>query len=421
MTRRVRYRQILVVLLSSAAYLSLAGNALGPFPKSERRSSLLKGRITAGIMLKSRFLPIATCGLGLLLLISSSGWFGKAEKDDPEEIKIDMGEQASTAPEPGLIQPPAASPQPITPQNDAGPLQVGAKYSFVKSIEQRVVQQQPGTPIVTHSRLTIPFVLEIRNVIGEDVLSVEGHNPGDALFEIKYDNFQYTQELPGAAVVYDSARPNGPAPTAIEAYRGLPGNGFSFWVDRRNHLKGLVGFTEFLERCLRQSTPQQRALIWKSFAGSSDNDHLANFVDDSIALPALEGGQQGQTWQKEQQIRQPIPVQLRLQYTVSETSQSLVEVTVGGVVVPQAAINLGGAQVEIQGGRINGRYQIDRGTGLPNHSRLEQTIEMVVQTPGGESIAQSKQTVTQLTASPRTQSSPQTTPYAGVEKSTVIR
>jgi hypothetical protein len=371
------------------------------------------------LMLKSRLLPIATCCLGIALLVSSSGWFGKTADDDEKEVTD--SEKTAAAPASffdDVEQPPAATLKPS--QID---LRVGDRYAFLKTVEQRITQDRAVGAATGSSRLTIGLSLEIVDTVSDDELPVANsqRNAGDKLFSVRYRNVKLVQDIPGQEVNYDSDHPNGPVPPQAEAYHGLPGHGFSFWLDKQNQLRSLVGFQDFLQTCLQNAAPEQRTIVWKSLAGMSEADHLATFVDDGLGILPLDSVERGKSWRRERTIHQPLPINLQLTYTIEEVKESLVELAVGGTVTPQAAREFGSAQLQIVGGRISGRCTIDRHTGLPQNCRVEQVLKMVVQLPGGESIPQTKQTVTQLTAVPDSDNLRVPIPYAGMEKESRLR
>ena len=372
-------------------------------------------------MFKSRLLPIATCCLGVALLISSSGWFGKSSDGDkaaePESVAVDDARTEDASFFDDADPPPAVAP---TAQQR---LLVGDRFSYLKTVDQRITQRLPEQTATGGSRLTIGLSLEVEDVVDDDLspAALPDRRPGDKRLKVHYHNVKFVQDIPGQEVNYDSDQPRGPVPPQAEAYRGLPGRGFSFWLDGRNQLQGLVGFQDFLDGCLQQAAPEQRTLVWKSLAGISEADNLANFVDEGIGLLPLDTVATGTTWRRQRTIQQPIPVTLQLQYTITDTTAAVVDVAVGGTVAPQAARDIGSAQLEILGGRISGRCSINRHTGLPENCRIDQTVEMAVHLASGESITQTKQTITQLSVAPDDSMRPAAIPYAGREKDSRLR
>jgi len=400
--------------MRNAVYLKTTADHSGEVPTTST-TFLLAVEI---LMLKSRILPIATCCLGIALLVSSSGWFGKsADSDDKADTE---SEQTAALPASFLddVQPPAVE---VAPGQSG--LRIGNRYAYLKTVEQRITQDRAVGASSGSSRLTIGLTLEVEDTVGNDELQVASsqQNAGDTLFNVRYQNVKLVQDIPGQEINYDSDQPNSPVPPQAEAYQGLPGHGFSFWLDKQNRLQNIVGFQDFLQTCLQNASPEQRTLVWNSLAGMTDADYLANFVDDGMGLLPLDTIVRGKTWQRERMIHQPLPVNLQLTYTIEEVQESVVELAVGGTVTPQAAQELGAVQLEIVGGRISGRCTIDRHTGLPQNCRVEQAMKMVVHLPGGESIPQTKQTISQLTAVPESDELRVPLPYAGIEKESRLR
>ncbi len=360
-------------------------------------------------MSKSRLLPIVTCLLGAALLISTSDWFGDSADEDPPSQTSALSSAPPAAHE---ITPTSTNPGHQTAPGDNSTesrpaLSLGDRFSLQKTVEQRVTQESQDQTLASSTRLTIRLDLEVEDMIqtpsgARDFDALR--NQGDTKFRVHYRRVKFTQDLPGEVVVYDSQHHSQKVPPQAAVYHGLTGQGFSFWVDRKNRLSELDGFSEFLRASLQEVPPHQRTAVWKTLAGTSDADHLADFVDDSIALLPIPSLERGMSWHRERKIRHPVPVDLKYQYTLEEVTDRNVEVAVGGSVLPQTAAEVGSVKLLIRGGRISGRYAIDRQTGVPTSGRVEQVLEMTVQMPGGSEFGQTKQTITSITSLPNSAS-----------------
>ncbi len=360
---------------------------------------------------------------GWRLWFSSTSWFTDAPSSEDEvDLDITSAEQIS----PSEFSPVAQSPSTKPVEKDAEPsakLKVGDRFPLLKIVEQRVTQQQPTGALTSTSRLSIELVLEVAEIVSPEGLA---HTPlhrtaGDTKFNVEYQHVKFVQDLPGQEVDYDSDRPTGTVPPQVAAYQGLLGRSFSFWLNRDNQLQELIGFQEFLNACLQHVSPQERAIVWKSLAETTPTDQLANFVDDSIGLLPMQSATLGKSWRVERPIQHPVPVGRIMQYTIEDITPQTAEVAVGGTIVPLTEVDTGTIKLRVHGGRISGRCTIDRQTGLPRNCRVDQVLEMLVQLPGGESIPQTKQTITKFTALPGSVPVNNSVPYAGRDNGAVIR
>lgn len=371
-------------------------------------------------MFKSRFLPVATFCLGLALLISSFDWSGKTAEDEVEaEIPGAIpGAIPAVAVEASPTPPPVATQQKTRLPRQG--LRVGDRFPLVKTVEQRVTQQQEGGDVTTSSRLAVTLFLEVSDVVSAETAGFASHNrnPGDTQLTVRYTRVQFEQDLPGEAVDYDSDNPPSSIPQQARAYHALVGNGFSFWMDRRQQIRELVGFQDFVRSCLRDSTPQQRTQVWKSLTGKSSSDQIANFIDGSIGLLPPTAKKINHRWQQTRRVMQPVPVDLAFQYTLREIGETTALINIGGTAVPAAAVGTDKVKVEIQGGSIRGQCTIDRRTGLPIQSRVEQVIEMTAHLGGGATFRQTKQTLTRINAINEELSEQNFSPTASAKKST---
>jgi hypothetical protein len=151
---------------------------------------------------------------------------------------------------------------------------------------------------------------------------------------------------------------------------------------------------------------------------TSGDEGIANFVDDSIGMlppgtagqPGAGGGsgtivQVGATWPKERQILRPIPMYVSSRCTLQKLTDETAEIDVAGSVRPSTTFGPSDQEVKdvritVRGGHVFGRCTVDRRTGLPLNSRIEQHVEMIVRLAEGAEFNQTKKTVTTFQAFP---------------------
>lgn len=133
------------------------------------------------------------------------------------------------------------------------------------------------------------------------------------------------------------------------------------------------------------------------FFKTTGDDRVANFIDDSIGLlPYRKGAMRiGQTWDRPRQVARPVPLYLTQTCTLIDLNDRFAEVGIVGDIVPSATVGPSnqparGLQVIVTRGRTEGRCRIRRKTGLPEHSDIHRTYDMVVRYPDGRRFEQTK-------------------------------
>jgi len=132
-----------------------------------------------------------------------------------------------------------------------------------------------------------------------------------------------------------------------------------------NKIVELVGFEEFLQRCLQNTPASQRETVLAKISESSGDDGIANFIDDSIGLLPYnidenhKGGaiRVGETWMKTRRLTQPIPMVLKTEYTLRELNDKTATINIAGDIAASkisSPINQNGKSVQlyIRGGKI---------------------------------------------------------------------
>ena len=281
-------------------------------------------------------------------------------------------------------------------------LKAGDRFPLTKRVEQRLTQAV-GREISVYRSLAEMLLS----------LSVEEVRDGHKRLSVRYHRIRYSHDIAGKKVEYSSdGSPQQPVPPEALAYAGLNDNGFSFWIGPDNKVEQLVGFAEFLQRCVRDVPPHLRSLVLQQLEGVHSENDLANFIDDGIGLlpysndptnPAV-AVKLGQSWDlKPRRTEGPIPVQVNTRCMLNGLTDTTAEVSLVGTVLGDKAptvVRDGDREMRVfvRGGHCHGTCQIDRRTRLPTNSQMNRYLEMSVQLADGSEIMQRKETLTSVSA-----------------------
>jgi hypothetical protein len=267
---------------------------------------------------------------------------------------------------------------------------------LLKTVEQVLIQKTQEGDRVSHSSLELAVTMRLEET-AED---------GSQLLSVVYNRVRYRQDVAGRSFVFDSTVPSGQLPVEALPYKGLVGNGFSFWIGKDHRIIKPVGFADFLQRAIREVPPAQQQQVLAAFADAAD-EGVANFVDDSIGfLPPHPEVREEATWTRERRLAKPIPLFLSSQCTLKRLTDQYAEIDIDGSIAttktfaPQSVQN-GDLQVIVRGGRSKGRSEIDRNTGLPLHSEIKRYVDMEVKTADGQQFDQQKITTTTIRLFPQ--------------------
>ena len=337
---------------------------------------------------------IATAGLiaSLFTLLPGCGWFGSEPEPVEEEASLPLESitTAATKPEPPAV----AEVEPPSPSA----LRVGESFPMLRSVTQTLTQNLPEGRKVTHSTLQAMLTLRVEELTPD----------GRRRIGVRFDRVRYMSDLGGEPIDFDSGIPQTALPPEAEPYRGLADNGFSFWAASNGAVLELVGYGDFLRRCVRDVPPDQHDRVLQKLAGLESSEALATLLDDGLALVApsadMSSPAAGNQWMYRRRMIRPVSVLLDARCTLSAVNEGTVEIDVAGTLSPAAAYEQVGerepVQVSARGGRSVGNVTIDRRTLLPVQSRVEHYVDMLVQPPDGEPFEQRKHIVTSLQALP---------------------
>lgn len=280
-------------------------------------------------------------------------------------------------------------------------LQQGDRFPLIKTIEQTLVQKSQQYPAVAQTRLELTMAIQVEQVRSDAIL-----------LSVRYSRVAYAHDLNGQRLEYDSAVQQSLPPHDVQPYAGMVNNGFAFWLGRNNRIRELVGYQEFLQRCVEQVPVERRQSLLAEISQRFGDDGVANFIDDSIGLlPYDDSVDQesatrvipGDVWTRETRLMQPAPIYLTSTYRLISLDARTAEIDITGRVASGETVAQGQhGNLRITGGHSTGKCTVDRVTGLPLETNLTRFVSMVVRLPDGQEVPQDKQIVTRIRAFPET-------------------
>jgi hypothetical protein len=137
---------------------------------------------------------------------------------------------------------------------------------------------------------------------------------------------------------------------------------------------------------------------------NSPADAVAAFVDDTVGLlPA--GAREGDAWVRERKIGPPLPLATSTRYSLLRLTPGTAEIDIQGTIsalatAGPATLPRRDCDVAVRGGYTVGSCMLDRRTGLPMQSRVEQSLEMHVRLTDGGEFDQYRSTLTTIKSVP---------------------
>lgn len=312
------------------------------------------------------------------------------EEDDTQVTQDSFRSRRTTTPDE------AAPPESVASTELALQLPVGSRFPLIKTIDQRLTQQLDSGPAVGHTHLELRMSLLVEEQQGQA-----------RRLGVRYHRVQYSQDLGGVAIQYDSDNPLSIVPQQALAYAGLKNNSFSFWLKPDNRVGELIGFEEFLRRCVAHVPPQERQGVLAQLASLSSEDGIANFIDDSIGLlpnptdPQWAGQrlQIGSSWSLSEQNSPAAGSGPGTRCLLKGLTPQTAEIALLGQIEPSSYVDdVRQLTLTVRGGQCTGTCVVDRQTGMPTQSRIDRVVEMVARLPDGTEIPQRKEVITQVVA-----------------------
>ena len=154
------------------------------------------------------------------------------------------------------------------------------------------------------------------------------------------------------------------------------------------------------------------AALQRQLECTKGEGYLTSFIDDSIGLIPYESNssppdiafETGAVWELEPQTCEtPIPMVTNTRCVLKDCSTDFAEVLLTGRISgspnPFTIQNPDGDfKVLVKGGHSSGVCRFDRRTGFPTDSRIQRSVEFVMELPDGQRIQQTKETLSTFSA-----------------------
>ena len=332
--------------------------------------------------------------------LSGCGYFQSSSAEDDAEL-ADIDELDKADPIERLKSERSAKSEPLEGELELK-LKVGERFPLTKTVEHRLTQTDRTGSSISTSRTHVMLSLIV------DELQPDGRKQ----LAVRYHRVQYEQDIRGKRIEYSSDRPAEAVPPEALLYAGLANNGFSFWIGPDNKIIELVGFNDFLQRCLRNVPTQYKNSVQQQLEATRSEDGIANFIDDSIGLlpyssdpshPAV-AVKEGSIWElKPKHSERPIPMLVTTRCTLKELTKNSADIVLTGRISgsPNAVLLRspeGDIKVRVTGGRCTGECRVDRNSGLPTQSQVQRLLEMEIEMADGQRIQQNKETLSSMTS-----------------------
>ncbi len=278
-------------------------------------------------------------------------------------------------------------------------LNEGDRFPLIKTVEQTLVQKSSDTPAMAQTKLELTLVINVEQIKQDAIL-----------LGVRYSKVVYEHDVNGQNLLYDSSNHQGEVPWDAVPYAGMVNNGFSFWLGRDNKIREMVGYRDFLERCVANVPLERREILLSEISNRFGDDGVANFVDDSIGLLPYDDSVDpesatrvipGDVWMRERTLMQPFPIHMKSTYRLTAMDDASAEIDITGRIAAGDAVGSDKrSRVRITGGHSLGRCVVDRATGLPKDMNLTRFMNLTILTPDQQEIAQEKQIITTIRAFP---------------------
>ncbi len=366
-------------------------------------------------------LPNVLAWMALILLSTgcnkSTPTDDEAALDVPEWMTSGAEESQSKKSHSGAAEQPNEDPLPeqgttaLRPRRDPSEprgelklqLKQGEQFPLKKQVVTTLVQTaSDGTVQEVQTELRLLMAIQVEEVVN-----------GRTRLGVKYNRVEFEQTIDGQKLAYRSTNPPAQIPIAAQAYHDMVNDGFSFWIGKDNQINEVVGFREFLERCLANVPPSQQKQVMLGMEAGSDENGISDFVDNTIGLlPFGQDVTPGQEWTRHRSVTRPIPMIVQCKYTLQELSDTEAVVKITGDIIPSQTINKvnhtqnDDINVTVLGGSTVGQCVIFRETGLPKESYTERVVNMTVDLGDGFAFEQTKTVQTRVEAFPPVRTGP---------------
>ena len=365
-------------------------------------------------MEKHMSIQIRPCSL-IVAIMSACVLFAGCGKSDPEGTAATDDSSSfldDLLGDVDLSEPPLPEDTSVTAQELAGStdgaqrlelrLSKGDTFPLVKSVEQTLVQKSEQYPENARTRLDLHMVITAQDVRDDAVL-----------LNVKYTRVVYEHDVLGQHLNFDSERGLQGVPANLLPYAGMVGNGFAFWLNKDNRIGEVVGYSEFLQQCVRNVPPAERQQLLTQISARFGNDGVASFVDETVGLlpynSAADAGSAtqvavGDVWTRERRVLSPVPVNIQSTCRLLSLDDKTAEIDIKGSIAPDAVASTSSPtslpSLRVTEGRSMGSCVIDRTTGLPLQLNRSQYLTMAITTADGREVEQQKRIQTTIRTFP---------------------
>ena len=272
-------------------------------------------------------------------------------------------------------------------------LKPGDRFPLVKTVTQNLTQKSQQYPAVAQTQLELQMVLEVQQM-----------RPDASLLRVVYSRVGYQHNINGQQLAFDSATHQGPVPAGAAPYFGMVNNGFSFWLGKDNTIKELVGYDQFLQRCVQHVPAQNQSAVLAEVTARFGSDGVANFVDDVIGLLPYDHSVDssaatkvavGDVWTRKRRLMQSVPVDIQSTCRLESLTDKTATINITGTIAAATDGNATGP-VRINSGRTMGSCVVDRSTGLPIELTRSSFMALEVTTANGQTVHQDKRIETSI-------------------------
>ena len=278
-------------------------------------------------------------------------------------------------------------------------LKQGDRFPLYKTVEQTLVQKSDVVPAMARTKLELTLIITVDEVKSDAIR-----------LGVQYSRVAYQHDVNGQQLSYDSDKHRGAVPWDAIPYAGMVNNGFAFWLGRNNSIREVVGYQDFLERCVANVPLERRETLLSEISNRFGDDGVANFVDDTIGLlpydntvdeAAATRVMPGDQWTRERRLMQPVPIHLTSVYRLVSLDDVSAEIEITGRVASgEAGAPSDVGRLRILGGQSIGRCLVDRATGLPLEMNLSRFMKMQLTTSDNQQVIQEKQIETTIKSFP---------------------
>lgn len=255
-------------------------------------------------------------------------------------------------------------------------LEAGKNYPSSLEVEQTIKQNIMGTEQNVDSKQLMEMDMQVDDV--EDDLTN---------MSIMYTRIAMVQTTPMGEMKYDSDSLSAEdAPGALMGYAALVDNGFTITFDEKGKIQDVSGLDRMIENIIDNMNiedPAQKAETLKIVKQQFDADALTAQMQNSFAIYPDEEINIGDTWDMNQAITTPFPMQITSTYTLTDYDDEYAYLAVDSKIKSDGESPMQNAGMTMNitlSGDQSGTMKVERKSGMIKESSIIQkasgTIDM---------------------------------------------